>query len=607
VPHPRVYESGDRPASLSRLAGNCWAAAHERGVVHRDIKPSNILLEKGSGLAKVTDFGLAKQFEEGAAQTNSGVILGTPSYMAPEQASGRTGEVRAAADLHALGAVLYEMLTGRPPFTGATELETLEQVRSREPEAPSRLRPKLPRDLQTICLKCLEKDPLRRYPSASALAEDLQRFLDGRPIAARPVGAWERVRRWCWRNPALTFASGSAAVLLAASLVTLSVALVLVSLHAGREQEQRLKAERQLAEKYQDLGVWSGNREEYGQGMLYLVRTLELCPADAADLQSQIRLGLGSFALAAPQLKLVLNHPPEFPVAETAAAALSPDGTVVVTAGDGGAAWRWDARTGQLLREPLPHPDRVRALAFSPDGKWCVTGCADGNARVWELRTPKLLLTLPHKGAVTAVAFSPDGRTVATGPYGKDERVLLWEAATGKCCGQLQHNRIVPGLAFSPDGRSLLTGSGDYVARLWDLSQGERLLRTFPHRQWIRGVAFHSRNPGLILTGSGDNTARLWDVETGRQVGPPMRHEGWVLAAAFSPDGTVVATGSQDGTVRLWKMPVAVAGEVNRIKLWVQVITGMELDEHDVPHALDARTWHRRREQLQELGGTPAY
>jgi serine/threonine protein kinase len=176
-------------------------AAHERGVVHRDLKPGNILLT-ADGTPKVSDFGLAKRLEGASAHTQTGAVLGTPSYMAPEQAGGRSRVIGPPADIYALGAILYGMLTGRPPFLGTTPLDTLHQVAADEAVRPSRLQPKVPRDLDTICLKCLEKDPGRRYGSARELAEDLDRFLAGEPVRARPAGRWERLGKWARRWPA---------------------------------------------------------------------------------------------------------------------------------------------------------------------------------------------------------------------------------------------------------------------------------------------------------------------------------------------------------------------------------------------------------------------
>src|SRR5262245_29443003 len=216
------------PRDAARLVAALAEAmhlAHSRNLVHRDLKPANVLLAGeitapvGQCQPKVTDFGLARQLDADSGQTFDGTVMGTPSYMAPEQAEGRARSAGPAADVYALGAIIYECLAGRPPFAGATPLETLEQVRTREPVAPSMLNRQAPRDLETICLKCLRKEPERRYSSARELADDLGRLLRGEPVAARPVGAAERMRKWMWRRPA-------AAGLLAAVVLMVLVGVV---------------------------------------------------------------------------------------------------------------------------------------------------------------------------------------------------------------------------------------------------------------------------------------------------------------------------------------------------------------------------------------------
>ena len=222
--------------------------AHEHKVIHRDLKPANVLLA-ADGTLKITDFGLVKRLESDSGQTRSGSILGTPSYMAPEQARGESQAVGPAADQYALGAILYELLTGRPPFQGTSVLDTLDMVRSKEPVAPSQLQPKTPRDLETICLKCLEKDIARRYPDVLALAEDLRRFRAGETILARPVSDAERLWRWCRRNRRVASLTARRRRC-CSSIVTVGSAIAAVSF--ARKNQELGKANAVAEEKRQE-------------------------------------------------------------------------------------------------------------------------------------------------------------------------------------------------------------------------------------------------------------------------------------------------------------------------------------------------------------------
>jgi tetratricopeptide (TPR) repeat protein/tRNA A-37 threonylcarbamoyl transferase component Bud32 len=219
-------------AETVELLAQAMAVAHQHGIVHRDLKPANVLVTRDAQ-PKITDFGLVKRVEGGSELTQSGTLMGSPSYMSPEQAHGRTHEIGPLSDLYSLGAILYELLTGRAPFVGTSILETLEQVRNRDAVPPSRLQPKVPRDLETICLKCLQKEYGKRYPNCEALAEDLHRFSAGEPIRARPIGRAERLWRWCRRNPRVAVLSGAVAVLM--GLVTASAIAIGVRLNNERE------------------------------------------------------------------------------------------------------------------------------------------------------------------------------------------------------------------------------------------------------------------------------------------------------------------------------------------------------------------------------------
>jgi tetratricopeptide (TPR) repeat protein/tRNA A-37 threonylcarbamoyl transferase component Bud32 len=272
--------------------------AHERGIVHRDLKPSNVLLafentSEGNGVhaamasawvPKISDFGLAKDLTRDLAQTQTGAIMGTPSYMAPEQATGRMHQVGPAADVYALGAMLYEVLTGRPPFQGATLLEALEQTRSREPVPPSRLQSAVPRDLETICLKCLHKEPHKRYASAAELAEDLRSFLAGEAIRARPVPRWERSYKWARRRPAV-------AGLLALATVTLVAIVAGLSLHTTRLRAAVHRAE--AGEARADL-----NYQQAREAINQMLGRLDKFHATGVPQVESLRLGLRKDVLA---------------------------------------------------------------------------------------------------------------------------------------------------------------------------------------------------------------------------------------------------------------------------------------------------------------------
>ncbi len=281
VPQPSRAAAG-----LVETLARAVQVAHEHGIVHRDLKPANVLLTT-EGIAKITDFGLAKQLEGDSGLTRTGAPVGTPSYMSLEQALGQSHAIGPATDVYALGAILYEMLTGRPPFRGTTLLETLQQVRTQEPIPPSRLQPKLPRDLETICLKCLQKAPPHRYPSAAALADDLHRFLAGEPVLARPIPSWQRGVRWCARNPRMAALLGTVALLLVILAAGSLVAAYRISNEKAATEAQKELAERNAAAQKQA-------RQDADRNALLAQKNAEQASKAQEVADQQARLALGT-------------------------------------------------------------------------------------------------------------------------------------------------------------------------------------------------------------------------------------------------------------------------------------------------------------------------
>jgi WD40 repeat protein/tRNA A-37 threonylcarbamoyl transferase component Bud32 len=575
--------------------------AHQQGIIHRDLKPSNVLLTE-AGEPMLCDFGVAKLMTGSDLKTRSGTLLGTAEYMAPEQTV-EGGKVGPAADTYALGAILYTMLTGRPPFQGSNTLHILEQVRSQEPVPLRRLAPHLQRDLETICLRCLEKEASRRYASAAELADDLQRFLAGEPIRARPASIGERCWKWAKRRPAV-------AGLLAAVMALAAVGVLLI-LGLWRGAEARFKAERKAAdlarEKEQeeaqgrqenlrllanvtlDHGLNLCGRGEVNHGLLLLARALDLAEqARATELGRAARVNLAVWRRRLVTLRAHLHHD-----GWVWAVAFSPDGRTALTGGSDGVARRWSTRTGRMIGQPLRHRHPVWAVAFSPDGKTILTGSGDdrrGEARLWDAVSGEALgPPMSHPDGVHVAAFSPDGQRFLTVC---DEEVRLCQlralttaaqpsptSLAGQLFFVLPHPKPVRRTAgiqprlwamFSPDGKSVLTGGEDGTARLWDAVTGEARGQPLRHNGPVLSMDF-TPDGKIIATGSYDGTARIWDADSCSQLGPDLLHLGRVLAVAIRFDGRYVATGSavEDRDLNSGKRKV-VAGEV---RLW-QTATG---------------------------------
>ena len=554
------------------------AYAHDQGILHRDIKPSNLLMDS-NGTVWVTDFGLAKA-EGSDGPTQTGDIFGTLRYMAPERFEGCSDP---RSDIYGLGATLFEMLTLRPPFLETNRVKLIERVLYESPPQLRQLDRRIPRDLETIVHRAMVREPSQRYGSASALAEDLNRFIEGRPIRARPVSAAGRVWRWSRRNPwlagltaalFLALLSGTfVASFLAAHAIhqadKASLAAIRANDEAGRanhlatdlkasldslkqlagERERLLKeSNRNLAVLYFERGQSACERGEIGLGLLKLVESYRSAiRADDHGWRHTALAGLSAWQRHYRGLTAIFSHSKG-----VNSVAFSPDGKTVLTGSWDMTARLWETSTGRPIGLPLPYHSTDRSvMAFSPDGSTIVAASTDKTARLWNASTCLPIgPPLTHDGRVSAVAFSPDGKTVLTGSTDKTAR--LWNATTGKPVGQaLIHQGIVQAVAFSPDGKSVLTGSDDNKARLWEPTTGNPLGSPLLHQGLVDSVAF-SPDGKTVLTGSADKTARLWDATTAQPIGLPLAHDDAVTALAFSPDGRTVLTGSADRTARLW-------------------------------------------------------
>jgi WD40 repeat protein len=538
--------------------------AHTRGVLHRDLKPSNVLLLPPDVMAggnaenlplsayvpKVADFGLAKLMERGDDRTRTGVLLGTLHYMSPEQAAGKVREISVQSDIYAIGAMLYEMLTGQPPCCGETDHDTLLRILGTEPVDPRSLAPRVPRDLAAICLKCLEKRAAARYATAAELAADLRRHLQGLPTHARSAGSVERLVKWVRRRPVV------------ATLSALCLGAVLAICAIVFKYDQRLGQE---VVRANTLRVLAEKEAENSRRLLY---SANVRLAHEAYLAHNI-------TLAKELLDRDLPQPGQEDLREF--------------------AWHY---LSQLCTPRTPHwtahGQPVHSVVFSPDGTLLATGAEDGSARIWEADTGKELHILRDEAIeVPCVAFSPDGKTLASGHL--THGIRLWDVETG-AAGQLflGHTDHVMALAYSHAGQWLASGSRDGTIRVWDVATGSSLA-VFDGFDVVRGVAFSADDQRLFaadeggrllswkttdwmklkhdrcedkyfaLTVSPSNSqvlaaGQMRAIEVGYTVNENFHrqklfdtnHSGWIQALAISPDGAVLASAGKDATIRLW-------------------------------------------------------
>jgi eukaryotic-like serine/threonine-protein kinase len=563
--------------------------AHQRGILHRDLKPGNILLDS-VGEPHVTDFSLARKVEGNSGLTHTGAVVGTPSYMAPEQARGEK-LLTTAIDVYGLGAILYELLTDRAPFKGENPLETLRLLQESEPPRPRLLASQIDRDLETICLMCLNKDPSRRYASADALADDLDRWLAGEPITARRIGGVERTMKWIRRHPtsaALVLTSIVALVALVgvgvaqsynkdleaantklettAEELRTTLGQVQVQKAEAETQRIRAKAEEVRAKRYLYVANMTQAQQALKEGrlgrMMQLLRALIPQSSEDEDLRGFEWFHLWR-AHHGENSRLREHNGPVTAVAfsrnDRFLASGSTDESIVL--------WNID---GTLLRRLSGHVGRVTAVALNSDGSRLASASSDHMVRVWNVPDGKLLLTLEgHKDEVTAVAFAGADLVLSAS---LDKTARVWNLKTARTNFIFEgHTQPVLSLAVSPDGASAVSASG--LVNYGGSATGETIVWNVAHGQDTKIIGHKRASCAVAFSPTGKTIARAmlpeinrhktplakdsWEIElcdarTGQTNARIPAHGGRISCLSFDPEGKKLASASFDQTVKIW-------------------------------------------------------
>jgi eukaryotic-like serine/threonine-protein kinase len=568
-------------ARIGAQVADALEYAHRQGIVHRDIKPSNLLLD-ARGSVWVTDFGLAKVNDQ-QNLTHTGDILGTLRYMPPEAFEGKSDH---RGDVYSLGLTLYELLTLRPAFGEKDRGRLIHQVTTEEPDRLGRLKPEIPRDLETIVHKAIERDPSHRYGTAGELAADLQRFLDDEPIHARRLSQTERLGRWSRRHKAVAALLATLAGVLLIGFTVMAVLWkqAVNSAAVAREKEgeaQTARDQAQTNEKTASERAESLASQDYISRVDRAYREIQDGnKALAEDLLHGCEPGWRGWEWHYVKRLCNLERLSLEAGESTNALAFSPDGTWVVSGSgppiitrvgtghpesDEAVVDLWDAGSGQRRHTLRGFKGRVFTVAVSPDGNRVAVGSGftqpkvEARASMWDAKTGQASWTRSEPGLeAMSVTFSPDGKSLAVG-YGfycggAVGNVKVWDAATGQeRVGFHGPRGGVTKVAYHPDGNRLaVAGSG--VVEVWDLGAKTKMRDLKGHSRWVFGAAF-SPDGKWLATGAWDRTVKLWDADTGSERLTIFAHDGYTLDLAFSPDSRHLATTSEDRTVKLWEVP----------------------------------------------------
>ena len=561
-----------RSAKIVLALAEALYYAHKVGIVHRDVKPANIMLDS-VGEPLIMDFGLAR-IESAADQlTHDGAIMGTPAYMAPEQASRQHGEVGPHSDQYSLGVVFYELLTGERPFTGPVPAVVF-AVLNTSPPPPRSIRPAIPLDLETICLKAMSKAPNDRYASCHGLAEDLRRWMQDTPIHARRMGLLERSARWTRRNPLL--AGLSAAVLLLAILSSIAavgllysrrvVANALASEKIQSERAQKASEEARIALQRESASLYSsllgqsaalrtarepGYRTRVWEN-LRQAASLDVPERDTVAIRDELTATLGDpFGLSPVQSPVAERAPrPQVPeeLAKLAKGRLmtaNAEGSMAASV-SGSTVNLYD-RTGKKASKPSSLGP-IHDLLFTPGGDRVLVACEEG-LLIW--RTADLTQLAAVRGdALLGLAAHPAGHLFAT--ISSVPRIEVWSLDAQRLIVSIKVTGPTKRISFSSDG-SLLLGleSKDKVSVGWPVSSTPEKLKLEGHRGGVTGVAF-SPDGTKLASSSKDKTVKLWDAQSGKLLNTLRPNEQPVQSVAFSPDGKLLASGDWGGAVRLW-------------------------------------------------------